>query len=93
MINMIVITEKGDSIRSNRVGRFIVVVFLVSIILTACGATPQDASTNAPVGEGGVEDALVIFSDVAQGFAISHPGTWSQDTPSTSGVKFIGGDD
>ncbi|NMC85467.1 MAG: hypothetical protein GYA58_09300 [Anaerolineaceae bacterium] len=80
----------------NRLSRFIVVVFLVSVVLTACASTPKTNSTIAPVnegGEGGVEAALVTFSDAAQGFAIGHPGTWSQDTAFTSGVKFVGGDD
>jgi hypothetical protein len=44
-------------------------------------------------GEGGVEAALVTYSDVAQGFAIGHPGPWTQDTSITAGVKFVGGDD
>lgn len=80
----------------NRLSRFIVVVFLVLIVLTACASTPKTISTKVPVvegGEGGVESALVTFSDAAQGFAIGHPGTWSQDTAFTSGVKFVGGDD
>lgn len=80
----------------NRLNRFIVVVLLASIVLTACASTPKTTSTISPVnegGEGGVEASLVTFSDAAQGFAIGHPGTWSQDTSFTSGVKFVGGDD
>ena len=80
----------------NRVSRFIVVVFLASIVLTACASTPKAISIKAPVvegGEGGVEAALVTFSDATQGFAIGHPGTWSLDTSFTNGVKFVGGDD
>ncbi|MCX6054079.1 MAG: hypothetical protein NTZ74_04035 [Chloroflexi bacterium] len=80
----------------NRLSRFIIIVFLVSVVLTACASTPKTTSTIAPVnegGEGGVEASLVTFSDAAQGFAIGHPGTWSQDTSFTSGVKFVGGDD
>lgn len=53
-------------------------------------------SNNAPAaegGEGGVEAALVTYSDAKQGFAIGHPGTWTQDPSVTSGVKFMGGDD
>ena len=42
---------------------------------------------------GGVEAALVTYSDAAQGFAIGHPGGWTQDTTVTKGVKFVGGDD
>lgn len=80
----------------DRLSRFIVVVFLVSVVLSACASTPKSNSTIAPVnegGEGGVEASLVTFSDAAQGFAIGHPGTWSQDTAFTSGIKFVGGDD
>jgi len=38
----------------------------------------------------GVETALVTYA--AQGFAIGHPGPWTQDPSVTKGVKFIGGD-
>ena len=41
----------------------------------------------------GVEGTLVTFSDASQGFAIGHPGTWTQDPAVTKGVKFSGGDD
>ena len=41
---------------------------------------------------GGVEAALVTYADAAQGFAIGHPGPWTQDTAVTNGVKFMGGD-
>jgi hypothetical protein len=44
-------------------------------------------------GESGVESALVTYSDASQGFAIGHPGPWTQDTSFTNGVKFVGGDD
>ncbi len=60
----------------------------------APGATIQ--STKAPAvegGEGGVEAALVTYSDAKQGFSIGHPGTWTQDKTVTSGAKFVGGDD
>ena len=40
----------------------------------------------------GVEAALVTYADAAQGFAIGHPGPWTQDPSVTKGVKFIGGD-
>src|SRR5258707_15847131 len=43
-------------------------------------------------GEGGVESALVTYSDAAQGFAIAHPSNWTQDSSFTAGVKFVGGD-
>jgi len=68
-----------------------IVLFLaLAIALAACG-------TKAPVGEaggeGGVEAALVTYTDASQGFSIGHPGTWTQDTAFTNGVKFVGGDD
>lgn len=84
------------SIMFNRLNRFIVVVFLVSVVLTACASTPKTTSTIAPAnegGEGGVEASLVTVSDAVKGFAIGNPGTWSQDTAFTGGVKFVGGDD
>ncbi len=81
----------------NRLSRLFISTLFLSVLLAACG-TPSKVinSTPAPVtegGEGGVEAALVTFSDSAQGFAIGHPGTWSQDTTFTNGVKFMGGDD
>jgi hypothetical protein len=79
----------------NRLTRFFVSTLLLSVLLAACGTTTKTNSA-APAtegGEGGVEAALVTYSDSAQGFAIGHPGTWSQDTSFTNGVKFIGGDD
>jgi len=81
---------------------------LLAATVTACGAPPAPANTSGdqapatPVtmanGEGGgeaggVEAALVTYADAAQGFAIGHPGPWTQDTTVTSGVKFAGGDD
>jgi hypothetical protein len=42
---------------------------------------------------GGVEAALVTYSDASQGFSISHPAPWTQDKSVTQGVKFVGGDD
>ena len=42
---------------------------------------------------GSTLDALVTYSDAAQGFAIGHPGPWTQDTSVTQGVRFVGGDD
>jgi hypothetical protein len=79
-------------------------VIISSVILTACGAnsqTPASGSVSNSIssnnsengGEGGVEAALVTYSDATQGFAIGHPGTWTQDTTFTNRVKFIGGDD
>jgi hypothetical protein len=80
----------------NRLSRFFISTLLLSVLLAACGTASKTNSTTAPVtegGEGGVEAALVTYSDSAQGFAIGHPGTWSQDTAFTKGVKFTGGDD
>ena len=62
-------------------------------------ATPGVAQATKPpsggegAGEGGVEAALVTYTDAAQRFSIGHPGTWTQDPSVTSGVKFNGGDD
>lgn len=74
------------------------VMLLAVAALTACGGAPaasngQPAQPAGEGGEGGVEAALVTYSDSAQGFAIGHPSTWSQDTAFTNGVKFVGGDD
>jgi hypothetical protein len=80
----------------NRLSRFVITTILLSVLLAACGTASKTSPTTAPVtegGEGGVEAALVTYSDAAQGFAIGHPGTWSQDTTFTNGVKFTGGDD
>ena len=64
---------------------------------TPGGAQPQatlvTVSNGEAGGEGGVEAALVTYADAAQGFAIGHPGPWTQDTSVTDGVKFVGGDD
>jgi len=64
---------------------------------TTNGAQPQatlaTVSNGEAGGEGGVEAALVTYADAAQGFAIGHPGPWTQDTTVTDGVKFVGGDD
>ncbi len=69
-------------------------VFVISTLLTACGAKPiAPVAPAGEGGEGGVEAALVTYSDSAQGFAIGHPGTWTQDTSFTNGMKFVGGDD
>lgn len=64
---------------------------------TDSGAQPQatlaTVSNGEAGGEGGVEAALVTYADAAQGFAIGHPGPWTQDPTVTDGVKFVGGDD
>jgi hypothetical protein len=87
---------------SNKTRSLIFVLLLTALALTACGGNP--ASSNQPAlpsvnngegggEEGGVEAALVTYSDAAQGFSIGYPGPWSQDKSVTQGVKFVGGDD
>lgn len=44
-------------------------------------------------GEGGIEQALVTYTDAKAGLSVGHPGTWSQDTAFMEGLRFIGGDD
>lgn len=74
-----------------------IVLFLaLAMALAACGANTANqhaGEAGGTGGEGGVEAALVTYADAAQGFSIGHPGTWTQDTTFTSGVKFVGGDD
>lgn len=63
-------------------------------------ATPKATNTVAAKsmpggetgGEGGVEAALVTYTDAAQRFSIGHPGPWTQDASVKNGVKFTGGD-
>jgi len=79
-----------------RISSLVLLTLALVLTLTACGGN-STAQPPAPggenVGEGGVEAALVTYSDSTQGFAIGHPSTWSQDTTFTNGVKFVGGDD
>ncbi|MEP7136069.1 MAG: hypothetical protein ABI904_14155 [Chloroflexota bacterium] len=67
-------------------------LLLIPLLIAACNAN-STAPAGENGGEGGVEAALVTYSDSAQGFAIGHPGPWTQDTSITKGVKFVGGDD
>lgn len=84
-----------------RTHSLVLFTLVLVLALSACGssASSNNGQPAAPAlggengGEGGVEAALVTYSDSAQGFAIGHPSTWSQDTTFTSGVKFVGGDD
>lgn len=87
---------------NTRMRIFAVTLLVLALMLTACSTQPT-ASRGKPTipavsnGEGGgetggVEAALVTYSDAAQGFAIGHPGLWTQDAAITSGVKFVGGD-
>jgi hypothetical protein len=74
----------------NKTRSTLFIIFLLALSLTACGAQPVANGENG--GEGGVEAALVTYSDAAQGFSIGYPGPWTQDTTFTNGVKFVGGD-
>ena len=88
---------------SNKTRSLIFVLLLAALALSACGGNAA-TSSNQPAlpavnngegggEEGGVEAALVTYSDAAQGFSIGYPGPWSQDKNVTDGVKFVGGDD
>ncbi len=78
-----------------------ITMFVVAVVLTACGGQPAPSNgqptlpavSNGEGEEGGVEAALVTYSDSTQGFAIGYPSPWTQDTSVTEGVKFVGGDD
>jgi len=77
-----------------RTTSLILLTLALLLALTACGGnSAQPVQPAGEGGEGGVEAALVTYSDSAQGFAIGHPGPWTQDTTFTNGVKFVGGDD
>lgn len=82
-----------------RISTLVLLTLALVLALTACGGNSAPPQPAAPAlggensGEGGVEAALVTYSDSTQGFAIGHPGPWTQDTSFTSGVKFVGGDD
>jgi predicted small secreted protein len=94
---------------AHRTRLVIAVALLATLVLTACGgqatttAVSNDGQSQLTLpavsngeggGEGGgVEAALVTYSDSAQGFAIGHPGPWTQDASVTQGVKFVGGGD
>lgn len=70
------------------------IVIALFAALTACTSpTPAPTGMGEVGGEGGVEEALVTYTDTVQGFAIGHPSSWTQDTNVTQGVKFVGGDD
>ncbi len=78
-----------------------ITMFVVAVVLTACGGQPAPSNgqptlpavSNGEGEEGGVEAALVTYSDSTQGFAIGYPSPWTQETSVTEGVKFVGGDD
>lgn len=80
-----------------RTGSLMFLVLAMALALAACGgnsaAQPALNEGGGEGGEGGVEAALVTYSDAAQGFAIGHPGPWTQDVSFTNGVKYVGGDD
>lgn len=62
-------------------------------VVTTPAPAVQPTTVAGEGGEGGVEAALVTYSDTSQHFAIGHPGPWTQDTSVTDGVQFNGGDD
>jgi hypothetical protein len=81
-----------------------VAALILTLALAACGGKPATNDTLQPTRpvannneggseEGGVEAALVTYSDAAQGFAIGYPSPWTRDNSVTHGVKFVGGDD
>ncbi len=81
-----------------------VATLILTLALAACGGKPATNDTPQPTRpvvnnneggseEGGVEAALVTYSDAAQGFAIGYPSPWTRDNSVTHGVKFVGGDD
>jgi len=88
---------------SARTRRFAIALLIGVVTLAACDGQPAVPSSNTQPtlpavsngensGEGGVEAALVTYSDAAQGFSIGYPGPWTQDKSITSGVKFVGAD-
>ena len=64
-----------------------------SVAQSAAPTALPAVNTGEGGGEGGVEAALVTYADAAQGFAIGHPGPWTQDPAVKAGVQFRGGDD
>lgn len=82
--------------RSRGIVFSILIILVFALALVACGqsaSAPAQSVGGEAGGEGGVEAAFVTYSDAAQGFAIGHPSTWTQDTSFTNGVNFVGGDD
>lgn len=75
-----------------QISKLVISLLLISN-LAACGAKAPAPPAGENAGEGGVEAALVTYSDSRQGFAIDHPGSWTQDATFSHGVKFVGGDD
>jgi hypothetical protein len=84
-----------------RIIKIVFPILVISLMLAACGKSisagpsnpTQPSTVKSDSGEGGVEAALITYSDAAQGFAIGHPGSWTKDPSMTTGVKYIGGDD
>lgn len=75
------------------IAKMILIALFASLAACTSSATPAPTGMGEVGGEGGVEEALVTYTDTAQGFAIGHPGSWTQDTNVTQGVRFAGGDD
>lgn len=63
------------------------------ILVIALSALASVFGAYADGGEGGVEAALVSYSDAGQKFSIGYPGPWSRDPVFKGAVKFSGGDD
>lgn len=63
------------------------------VLAIAFSAIASVFGVYADGGEGGVEAALVTYSDASQKFSIGHPGPWSRDSAFKGAVKFAGGDD
>lgn len=90
-----------------RISRILLALSFTPILAIACSSQsaapaprPQASLPAMSNGEnaggaeaGGVEAALVTYTDTKQGFSIGHPSSWTQDPSVTSGVKFVGGDD
>ncbi len=79
---------------------------MLLFVLTACGGTSgsvqstggsgtpvSDTANTAPEGGTGGEGSFTTYTDVRQKFSVRRPNTWIQDTATTNGAKFVGGDD
>lgn len=79
---------------------------ILLFVLTACGGTSGstsstggsgtpvgDTANTAPEGGAGGEGSFTTYTDARQKFSVRRPSTWTQDTVTTNGAKFVGGDD
>lgn len=81
-----------------RIRTVVLVTLIAGLALVACAGERTPVVSIVGGGEtggegGGVEAALVTYSDAAQGFSIGYPSSWTQDASVTNGVKFVGADD